>query len=136
MEWSMLSWRWHMARIMIVDDSSMSRRIMREILESEGYEVLETSDGMAALEQYFLQKPDAVMLDLIMRGMYGLDVLKKLREMDPSARIIVATADIQTSTFNMAQDAGACGFLTKPFVRDSVIATVRTVLERDQSASH
>ena len=118
-----------MARVMVVDDSGMSRRILRDILESEGHEVFEAHDGIAALEMYFLQKPDLVLLDLIMRGMYGLDVLKKFREMDSAVRVIVATADIQTSTQQLARDAGASAFITKPFVRENIITAVRQVIE-------
>src|SRR5437773_845274 len=102
------------SRILIVDDSSMSRRIVRGILESAGHEVTEASDGMAALERYSLEKPDLVLLDLVMGGMGGLDVLQKLREIDGQARIIVATADIQSSTREMAEQAGSRGFVTKP----------------------
>src|SRR5262245_30663811 len=109
-----------MAIVMVVDDSAMSRRIMREMLESAGYEVIEAGDGMAALEMYFLQKPDVVLLDLIMRGMYGVDVLRKIREFDAQARVIVASADIQTSTRKLVEEAGAVGFVTKPFDRKDV----------------
>jgi two-component system, chemotaxis family, chemotaxis protein CheY len=125
-----------MAKILIVDDSAMSRRIMKDILEGAGHDVVEADDGLAALETYFLQKPDIVMLDLIMRGMYGLDVLHKLREMDPSVRVIVATADIQTSTLKMAEAAGGVGFVTKPFTRESVIEVVRKVLDGGVNASN
>jgi two-component system chemotaxis response regulator CheY len=117
-----------MAKIMVVDDSGMSRRLLREILESEGYEVIEAIDGMSALETYYLQKPDLVLLDLIMRGMYGLDVLKKIRELDKNARVIVASADIQTSTRRMTQEEGAIDFVTKPFNAEQVLASVRTAL--------
>jgi two-component system chemotaxis response regulator CheY len=120
---------------MIVDDSAMSRRIMRDILSSDGHEVIESDDGMAALEMYFLQKPELVMLDLIMRGMYGLDVLKKLREIDNNAKIIVASADIQSSTRQLVRDAGAIGFVNKPFVREDILNAVRTGLKADH-ASH
>ena len=91
-----------MNRILIVDDSGLARRRIRVILESAGYEVTEAEDGMAALERYFVAKPDLVVLDLVMKGMYGLDVLTKLREMDPSARVIVISADVQTSSHDMA----------------------------------
>ena len=71
------------AQILIVDDSGLARRRARAILEAAGFEVIEAEDGMAALESYFVSKPDVVLLDLVMKGMYGLDVLAKLREMDP-----------------------------------------------------
>ena len=115
-------------KILIVDDSSLSRRTLRRILESAEYEVVEADDGMAALEVYFLEKPSLVLLDLVMKGMYGLDVLVKLREMDQLARVIVASADIQSSTRKMVDEAGALGFINKPFVAEQVIAAVQAVL--------
>jgi two-component system, chemotaxis family, chemotaxis protein CheY len=115
-------------RILIVDDSSMSRRIVRGILESEGHEVAEAADGLAALERYSLEKPDLVVLDMVMGGMYGLDVLQKLREIDGQARIIVATADIQSSTREMAEQAGSLAFLTKPIRRAELLSVVNSVL--------
>ena len=116
------------AKILVVDDSGLARRRARSILETAGYEVVEAEDGMAALEHYFVAKPDVVLLDLVMKGMYGLDVLTKLREMDASARVIVVSADIQTSSHQMVTEAGAVGFLVKPLDGDDVLALVRTTL--------
>ena len=59
---------------------------------------------------------------------HGLDVLVKLREMDPKALVVVASADIQSSTRTMAYEAGALGFIHKPFVPEQVIAAVETAL--------
>ena len=115
-------------KIMIVDDSALSRRTLRRILESAGYEVVEADDGMAALELYFLEKPSLVLLDLVMKGMYGIDVLVKLREMDPKALVVVASADIQSSTRKMVDEAGALAFINKPFVSEQVITAVEAAL--------
>ena len=115
-------------KILIVDDSSLSRRTLRRILESAEYEIVEADDGMVALEVYFLEKPSLVLLDLVMKGMYGLDVLVKLREMDQQARVVVASADIQSSTRKMVDEAGALGFINKPFVPEQVIAAVKAAL--------
>ena len=115
-------------KILVVDDSSLARRRVRGILEQAGYDVVEAEDGMAALERYFVEKPDLVVLDLVMKGMYGLDVLAKLLEMDPAARVIVASADVQTSSHEMAERAGAAGFLMKPIDTDEVLALVRSTL--------
>ena len=117
-------------KILIVDDSALSRRTLRRILESAGYEVVEANDGMAALEVYFLEKPGLVLLDLVMKGMYGLDVLVKLREMDGDARVVVASADIQSSTRTMVDEAGALGFINKPFVPEQVVAAVAAAIEQ------
>jgi two-component system chemotaxis response regulator CheY len=116
------------SKILIVDDSALSRRTLRRILETAGYEVVEAEDGMTALERYFLEKAKVVLLDLVMKGMYGLDVLVKMREMDPNALVVVASADIQSSTRKMVDDAGALGFIHKPFISEQVIAGVEAAL--------
>ena len=115
-------------KILIVDDSALSRRTLRRILETAGYEVVEANDGMTALELYFLEKPSLVLLDLVMKGMYGLDVLVKLREMDPKALVVVASADIQSSTRKLVDEAGAQAFINKPFLSEQVITTVEGAL--------
>ena len=119
-------------KVLVVDDSGLARRRVRAILEGGGYEVIEADDGMSALEQYFLARPNLVLLDLVMKGMYGLDVLMKLREMDPSARVIIVSADVQTSSHELAAEAGAVGFLTKPIETEEVLALVRSALEQQQ----
>lgn len=113
---------------MVVDDSAMSRRTLRRILEGAGYNVVEAEEGMAALELYFIEKPDLVFLDLVMKGMYGLDVLTKLRELDAGARVVVASADVQTSTRTMVEEAGARAFINKPFVTENVLSAVESAM--------
>ena len=115
-------------KVLIVDDSALSRRTLRRILEAADYPVVEAEDGMQALEVYFLEKPRLVLLDLVMKGMYGIDVLVKLREMDPKALVVIASADIQSSTRKMVDEAGALGFINKPFVSEQVLATVKAAL--------
>ena len=117
------------SRILIVDDSSMSRRIVRGILESAGHEVAEAADGMAAVERYALERPHLVLLDLVMNGMPGLDVLQKLREIDGTAKIIVATADVQNSTREMTEQCGSVGFVSKPIKTEALLGAVNSVLE-------
>lgn len=114
--------------ILVVDDSGMARRGNRRILEGAGYSVVEAEDGMAALEKYFIEKPDLVLLDLVMKGMYGIDVLTKLRALDAAARVIVLSADIQTSSREMVSAAGAAAFLNKPVGAEELIAAVRAAL--------
>ena len=118
-----------MAKILVVDDSGMSRRSLRKILETAGHQVIEAQDGIAALELFFIDKPEIVLLDLTMGGLYGVDVLKKMLEMDPGARVIVASADIQSSTREMVQEAGALAFINKPFSADQVLNAVNLALK-------
>jgi len=116
------------AKVLIVDDSALTRRSLRQILESAGCEVVEAENGLDALERYFLDKPDVVLLDLVMKGMYGLDVLQKIRELDPRARIVVVSADIQTSSQDMAGEAGAAAFINKPFDRTDILSALDAAL--------
>jgi two-component system, chemotaxis family, chemotaxis protein CheY len=116
------------AKILLVDDSALARRSMRTILEPAGYDVVEATDGMSALERYFLEKPDVVLLDLVMHGMSGLDVLAKLHELDRDVRVVVVSADIQDSSKELAESGGACGFVTKPVERAAILKVIADVL--------
>lgn len=117
------------ARILVVDDSGLARRGTRRILEEAGFDVIEAADGMGALEKYFVEKPAVVVLDLVMKGMYGLEVLGKLREMDADVRVIVVSADVQTSSRDLVAAAGAFAFLNKPVAPQELVATVRHAVE-------
>jgi two-component system chemotaxis response regulator CheY len=120
-------------KILVVDDSSMSRRMLRRIVESAGYDVVEAGEGAAGLEQYFLEKPDLVFLDLTMKDMYGLDVLAKLRELDAEARVIIASADIQDSTREMVAAAGANAFINKPLSPEKVLQALKSVINEGET---
>jgi two-component system, chemotaxis family, chemotaxis protein CheY len=113
-------------KILLVDDSGMARRGARQVLETAGYTVAEAEDGLSALERYFLDKPDLVLLDLVMKGMNGLDVLRKL---------IVVSADVQDSSRALAESGGAAGFLNKPVNAATLLGTVAQVLESGSSWS-
>lgn len=116
------------AKVLVVDDSSLARRTVRQLLEEMGHNVEEAIDGAQALERYFLNRHDLVILDMVMNGMYGLDVLAKMRELNPAARVIVATADIQQSTLEHARAAGAAAFINKPLNRQELTRLVELVL--------
>jgi two-component system chemotaxis response regulator CheY len=116
------------AKVLLVDDSGLARRSTRRVLEEAGFAVVEADDGLSALEQFAVEKPDIVMLDLVMKGMYGLEVLAKLRELDPGVRVIVVSADIQTSSREMVKAAGASAFINKPAQPAHVVAVLQEVL--------
>lgn len=118
------------ANVLVVDDSSLARRMMRRMLEELGHTVEEAADGASALERYFLKRPDIVMLDMVMTGMYGLDVLAKMRELNPDVRVIVASADIQTSTRDKAREAGAAAFVNKPVNPKELATVMEAVIDR------
>ena len=116
------------AKVLIVDDSSLARRTVRLLLEELGHTVEEASDGAQALERYFINRHDLVILDMVMNGMYGLEVLAKMRELHGEVRVIVATADIQTSTQEQVRAAGAAAFVNKPINRQALARVVNAVL--------
>ncbi len=116
------------AKILIVDDSSLARRTMRQYLEELGHSVADVPDGAKALERYYLDRPELVILDMLMGGMYGLEVLQKMREINPDVRVIVATADIQQSTADQVKAAGAKAILNKPVSRQKLSQAIEAVL--------
>jgi two-component system chemotaxis response regulator CheY len=117
------------SRVLIVDDSALARRTLRMLLEELKFQVEEASDGAQALERFFLNPPDIVVLDMVMTGMYGVEVLEKILSMKPDARVIVATADIQKSTAEQVRAAGAMAILNKPVNRQQLAKTISAVLE-------
>jgi two-component system chemotaxis response regulator CheY len=123
------------AKVLLVDDSGLARRSTRRLLEEAGYTVLEAEDGLSALERFAMEKPDIVLLDLVMKGMYGLEVLTKLRELDPDARVLVMSADVQTSSRELVRTAGAAGFLNKPAAPGEVVKMVANIITGGSSWS-
>lgn len=116
-------------KILVVDDSGLARRTIRQFLQDMGHVVEEASDGAQAIERYFLNHHDLVVLDMVMEGMYGLEVLIRLKQLNPDVRVIVITADIQDATKAEVRAAGAVGFINKPVVRDELARVVDTVLK-------
>ena len=98
-----------------------------------GHTVEDASDGTQALERYFINRPDLVILDMVMTGMYGLEVMAKIRELNPQARVIIATADVQKSTQEQARAAGAFAVVNKPLNRDELAKIVTSALQEGSS---
>jgi len=120
-------------KILIVDDSSLARRTARQLLEEMGHTVEEATDGAQAIERYFLNRHDLVILDMVMEGMYGLEVLMKFKQINPDIKVVVVTADIQSSTKAEARAAGAAALINKPIVREELARVVNSVLKGDMA---
>jgi two-component system chemotaxis response regulator CheY len=114
-------------KILVVDDSSLARRLTRRILEELGHEVEEAPDGAQALEKYALGNHDLVVLDMLMHGMYGQEVLLKLKELNPALPVIVATADIQRSTRDQVKAGGAAAMINKPVNKEELAEVLELV---------
>ena len=114
-----------MAGVLIVDDASFMRRVIRKILESEGYEIVgEATDGLEAVEQYALLRPDLVTMDIVMPKCSGINALEAIMREDPRACIVICSALGQEALVEEALKAGARDFIVKPFKRDQVISSL------------
>lgn len=119
-----------MANILIVDDSRTSRKILRGILEDNGHKVVaEARDGASGILLYQELKPDIVTMDVTMPKMDGIEALKKLKEYNPDAKIIMVTAAGQKSKMIEAIKAGASEFVSKPYQAEQMVEIVKKVLE-------
>jgi CheY-like chemotaxis protein len=116
------------AKILVVDDSGLARRTVRQLLEELGHSVEEAADGAQALERYVLNRHEVIILDMVMHGMSGLEVLAKFRELNPALPVIIATADIQKSTREMVRTAGAAAIVNKPLNKDELTEVLKLVL--------
>jgi two-component system chemotaxis response regulator CheY len=117
-------------KILLIDDSSLSRNMLKRSLGDE-HSFVEAQDAMQGLEKYFIDKPDLVILDLTMPGMNGLELLSQIIQMDPVARVIIGTADIQEFSRKQAEELGALGFITKPFTEETVKHEVERVMGQE-----
>ena len=117
-----------MAKIMVVDDAAYMRLRCAKLLIDNGYEVMQADTGTQAVEKYKAGKPDAVLLDVTMPDMDGLTALKKIRELDPEARIAMLSTMGQQSIVTEALKRGAMDYLVKPFEPTRVLTTVRKLV--------
>jgi two-component system chemotaxis response regulator CheY len=121
-----------MARILVADDASFMRQMIREIVEDEGHEVVgEASDGVEAIEEFKRLHPDVVTMDIVMPKRSGIDAVKGILELDPTARVVMCSALGQESLVSEALVAGARDFIVKPFKPEGVLATIQKVLEKE-----
>ncbi len=119
-----------MAKILIADDSVFMRKILARILNSMGYDnIIEAENGDETLEKFKKETPDLVLLDIVMRGRYGMDVLKDIIESNPAAKVIMVSAVGQESIVKEAADIGAKDFISKPFKEEQAIETINKVLK-------
>src|SRR6476619_2906775 len=117
--------------VLVVDDAPEIVRLARDYLEHAGFVVLTAADGNAAVQLARSRSPDAIVLDLGLPGLDGLDVTRDLRR-DSSVPIIMLTARSDESDKIVGLEIGADDYLTKPFSPKELVARVRAVLRRAQ----
>ncbi len=115
--------------ILIVDDLAFIKIVLRDILEKSGFRVVgEASNGDEAIRLYQEKRPDVVLMDITMPGMDGLTALKRIRGIDPAARVIICSALGQQRLIIQAIQLGAKDFIVKPFQPQRVVSALKKAL--------
>ena len=117
-----------MAKVLIIDDSAFIRGRHRDFLDAAGHQCLDTGSGEMALQLFAAERPDVVVLDLMMPGMGGLELMDRLLAIEPGARVIICSADKQQSRQKQARERGAACFLGKPASAASLQEAIDQVL--------
>ena len=116
------------ATILVVDDVPMNVRLLEAVLVSNGYEVVSANDGEQAMELVASAKPDLVLLDVMMPGIDGYEVCRRLREKPETAVLPVVMVTASTNEKTKGIEAGADDLIGKPFDHDELLARVRSLL--------
>jgi two-component system chemotaxis response regulator CheY len=116
-------------KVLVVDDSRAIRQSISFVLEQNGYEILEGSDGVEGLDKLSSAKVDLIITDVNMPNMDGITFIKKVREKSDMKfiPILVLTTESQQSVMEEGKAAGATGWIVKPFSTDKLLAAVRKV---------
>ena len=117
-----------MSTIMVVDDAMFMRKKCAQLLTQNGYSVVEAANGLEAVNAYKKAKTDAVLLDITMPDMDGLQALKEILKLDPDAKVSMCSAMGQQSMVIEALKMGARDFVVKPFDVARVIGAVKKMI--------
>jgi two-component system chemotaxis response regulator CheY len=117
-----------MAKVLLVDDAAFMRMRCAKLLQEEGHEVVEAANGREAIEMYQLAHPDAVLMDITMPEMDGLEALRAIKALDTNAKVAMLTAMGQQAIVIEAVKSGARDFVVKPFERERVLAAVQKLV--------
>ncbi len=121
-----------MERILIIEDELPMRTALKDVLEGEGYRVLTAADGPDGLERAIAEKPDLILLDLMLPRLDGFAVCAELRRLQHTEPILMLTAKGQVEDRVRGLDVGADDYLVKPFSTEELLARVRALFRRAQ----
>jgi len=116
--------------IHVIDDEPVIHDVLAQLLTSEGYEVEISASGEEALEKFPSQSFDVILLDLLMPGMDGIEVLRRIKKVDPLAAVIIITAYGSVESAISAMKIGALDYVQKPFKHDDLLLAIEKAVER------
>src|SRR5574341_864103 len=122
-------------KILVVDDEETMVRSLSNLLTREGYEVAEARDGPQALQAAKIQRPDLVLLDVMLPGVDGMEVCRQIRSWS-TVPIIMLTAKTEETDKVVGLEVGADDYVTKPFNPRELVARVKANLRRVQMEAH
>lgn len=119
-------------KVMVVDNSDVMREVLREAIENVGpFTVLdEAADGAEAVEiaQQMARSIDVVMMDMVMPNVDGVEATRRIKDIDPTIKVIFVTSVTQQERMKPAIKAGADGYITKPFENETIVAAIKDVV--------
>ena len=121
-----------MSNILVVDDSMFQRHALARLLREDGHKVMEADNGLTGLEKIESEKPELIILDLIMPKLGGFETLEELRRRGDKTPVIVFTADIQATSRQRCIELGATAFLNKPLVKEELRELVKQCLQQGE----
>ena len=120
------------ARVLIIEDEQPMRRVLTDILEAEGFRILTAADGEQGLAKAVHEKPDLILLDIMLPKLDGFGLCAQLRVLALDMPVLMLTAKGQVEDRVTGLDTGADDYLVKPFSSDELLARVRALLRRVQ----
>src|SRR6185295_2426929 len=124
-----------MSRILIIEDETPMRTALADVMEAEGYRALTAADGESGLKRAMEEKPDLILLDIMMPKLDGYEVCAELRRLANPVPVLMLTAKGQIEDRVTGLDAGADDYLVKPFSTEELLARVRALLRRFRKQS-
>jgi len=114
--------------VLIIEDQQLLRAWLSRLLSENGYEPFEAGDSDEGIAQYARQRPDVVLLDIGLPKRNGLEVLREIRELDPTARVVMLTAWSEEAVLRQAIELGAVDYVVKPFDKQRVFLALDRAL--------
>lgn len=114
-----------MAKVLVADDAAFQRHRYVQALTAHGFAVVEAENGAVAVSKYESERPDVVVLDITMPEMDGLEALKRIRQLDAGAKVVMCSALSQQSVLMEAIRAGAVDFIPKPCQPEKIVETIQ-----------